>query len=662
MERDIRTTGLYREIQEFCRDVRQPGTKQISDAAQVQASPDGRHVVFAGTVAERIEEEPPTRIALTELATGMTRLLTSGPNTDKFPSFSPDGRRIAFLSDRHRAGHFQLYILDAASGAVSETRRVDGSVEHLQWAADGTRILLRAVGSDTEHSGPRDSAGLGARVTAVPSWMPRVDATEADPQKRGCWIYAVASDQAYPVSAGDCNTWEAAWCGEDTLAVVASPRSGEGDWYSANLCIIDVKAGKHHRIYQPADQLGPPVVSPTGKTIAIIEGLCSDRGPVVGDLWLIDPTTGGSRKADTHGVDAAYVEWYSEQHLLVSGQRGFEAVVGIYDATSGRFSATWSSQDVAVTKLGLAGLKTPGDCVILTESFTQAPELTVLRDGQCRRITSFDVGYSEATRSIAAVERVTWSSVDDLEIQGWVLRPHGSQQHPLIMDVHGGPVGQWKPAFMIRRMLHIPILLNHGFAVFLPNPRGSSGRGQEFARRVMGDLGGADSQDLLQGLDVLIERGVADPARMGVTGASYGGFMAAWLITQCARFAAAVTVSPHTNQVTAQLLSNIPQFMARLVADDMSNGRGRYFERSPVLHAGRATTPTLNICGALDRCTPAEEAVQFHNALLQNGTQSVLVTYPQEGHGIRRLPAMLDCATRVTAWFLEHIPAAANPG
>jgi dipeptidyl aminopeptidase/acylaminoacyl peptidase len=94
----------------------------------------------------------------------------------------------------------------------------------------------------------------------------------------------------------------------------------------------------------------------------------------------------------------------------------------------------------------------------------------------------------------------------------------------------------------------------------------------------------------------------------------------------------------------------------------MSNGRGRYFERSPVLHAGRATTPTLNICGALDRCTPAEEAVQFHNALLQNGTQSVLVTYPQEGHGIRRLPAMLDCATRVTAWFLEHIPAASNPG
>ena len=649
MERDIRTTGLYRELHEFCSDVRQPGTKQISDAAQVRVSPDGRHVVFAGTVAERIEEEPPTRLALTELATGMTRLLTSGPNTDKLPIFSPDGRSIAFLSDRHRAGHFQLYILDAASGAVRETRGVDGSVEHLQWSADGTRILLRAVGFGTEHSG-------------VPSWMPRVDPTEADSQKRNCWIYAVASDQAYPVSASDCNTWEAAWCGEDTLAVVASPRAGEGDWYSADLRIIDVKTGKHRRIYHPADQLGIPVVSPAGKTIAIIEGLCSDRGPVVGDLRLIDPASGNSRKADTHGVDAAHVEWYSEQHLLVSGQRGFAAVVGLYDVTSGRFSETWSSQDVAVTKLGIAALRAPGDCVMLTEGFTQAPELQILRDSQCRRITSFDTGYSEATRAIAGVERVTWSSVDDQEIQGWLLRPYGSQPHPLIMDVHGGPVGQWKPAFMIRRMLHLPILLSHGFAVFLPNPRGSSGRGQEFARRVMGDLGGADSQDLLQGLDVLIERGIADPARMGVTGVSYGGFMAAWLITQCARFAAAVTVSPHTNQVTAQLLSNIPQFMARLVADDLSNARGRYFERSPVIHAGRAKTPTLNICGMLDRCTPAEEAVQFHKALLENGTRSVLVTYPEEGHGIRRLPAMLDCAVRITGWFLEHIPAASGPG
>jgi dipeptidyl aminopeptidase/acylaminoacyl peptidase len=103
-------------------------------------------------------------------------------------------------------------------------------------------------------------------------------------------------------------------------------------------------------------------------------------------------------------------------------------------------------------------------------------------------------------------------------------------------------------------------------------------------------------------------------------------------------------------------LSNIPEFMSRLIADEFDNAQGRYFARSPVFHASSARTPILNICGLLDRCTPAEEAIQFHNALLKYGAESVLVTYPQEGHGIRRLPAVLDCAARVAGWLISRIP------
>jgi dipeptidyl aminopeptidase/acylaminoacyl peptidase len=201
------------------------------------------------------------------------------------------------------------------------------------------------------------------------------------------------------------------------------------------------------------------------------------------------------------------------------------------------------------------------------------------------------------------------------------------------------------------------MLLTGGYAVFLPNPRGSSGRGQDFARHVLGQMGGADTHDCLAGLDYLVERGVADPRRLGVTGASYGGFMTSWLITQDTRFAAAVAVAPHTNQVSQHLISNIPQFLTLFLADKFNNPGGKYFERSPIMHAHKVKTPTLNICGALDRCTPPEEAVQFHNALLENGVKSVLVTYPEEGHGIRKLPAAMDCAARTVAWFQEHMPA-----
>ena len=644
MRTDIRATDLYRQVLQFCSDVRRPGTGQISDGSQLHASPDRKHIVFAGTVAEHVEEEPPTRIAFTELATGSTRLLTHGPNTDKLPRFSTDGHSIAFLSDRHSANDFQLHILDRASAAVRATPKVAGSVEYLQWSADGTRILLGVVGPKA-----------GPDVAEVPSWMPTVESAEAHDPWRSCWIYELATDSVHRVISKECNIWGASWYGNDALVVVTSDRPGEGYWYSARLCILDLATGRHREIYAPLNQLGTPVVSPTGVKIAIVEALCSDRGPVLGDLKLIDPASGECRKADTRGVDVLNVEWHSEQHLLVSGSRGFETVVGLYDVASGVFSETWSSQETSVTGSCVAGLERPGDCVLIVESFQQAPRIAVIRSGRYRPIASFDVGYAAATDAIQSVERLTWLAADGLEIQGWLLRPHGPPPFPLVMDVHGGPVGHWRSAFLIRRMLHVPILLRQGYAVFLPNPRGSSGRGQEFAHRVLGDLGGADSLDLLSGLDRLIERGIAAAGRIGITGVSYGGFMTAWLITQSDRFAAAVAVSPHTNQVTAHLLSNIPQFMARLLADDWSNPNGRYFERSPVLHIRKALTPTLNICGALDRCTPAEEAVQFHNALLERGTRSVLITYPREGHGIRRLPAALDCAARVAAWFFEHL-------
>jgi dipeptidyl aminopeptidase/acylaminoacyl peptidase len=248
-----------------------------------------------------------------------------------------------------------------------------------------------------------------------------------------------------------------------------------------------------------------------------------------------------------------------------------------------------------------------------------------------------------------------------LPIHGWVLRPPGPGPHPMVTCVHGGPVLQWRPMWLARaRTTPYLMLIAQGCAVFFPNPRGSAGRGQSFARRVLGDLGGADTHDHLAGIDYLVDRGTADPRRLGVTGVSYGGYMTSWLITQDARFAAAVSVSPVTNCISAHLLCNIPQFRALFLADRYDNPGGRYFQRSPVMHAHKARTPILNICGLLDRCTPPEQAAEFHNAVCEHGVRSVLVSYPEEGHGVRRLPAAIDYAARVVSWFEQHMGAGIN--
>jgi dipeptidyl aminopeptidase/acylaminoacyl peptidase len=205
--------------------------------------------------------------------------------------------------------------------------------------------------------------------------------------------------------------------------------------------------------------------------------------------------------------------------------------------------------------------------------------------------------------------------------------------------------------------VYTPLLVSRGYAVLHPNPRGSGGRGQEFARQVLGDMGGADTYDYLSGIDALVERGIADPARIGVTGGSYGGFMSAWLITQDQRFAAAVPMAPSTNWYSQHHTSNIPYFDVLFLGEQPRARTGRYLDRSPLLSADQVRTPTLQTTGALDRCTPPGQAVEFHNALLECGIESALAIYPGEGHGVRQFPALIDQCTRTLGWFERHMPA-----
>jgi dipeptidyl aminopeptidase/acylaminoacyl peptidase len=655
MNKDIRDTSLYREAEALYTAVRRPGTGLISDAAEV--STDGTRVAFAGTAVDKLEGTPPTRICLTDLATGDVRVVTFGPSIDRLPKFSPDGRLIAFLSDRNRAGDFQLYLLDLASGAARATPTVPGWVEYLHWSPDGKRLLLAVAGHGADIAGGQGAVTSKQPPEALPSWMPAIETGDEHYRWRSAWIYELATDQVRQASRGDINIWEAAWCGNDAIAAVTSLGPGEGLWYSAQLSLIEIQSGQMRQLYEPKDQLGWPAASPSGRHLAVVEAICSDRWIVAGDLQLIEIASGKAQRVDTAGVDITYTEWRSDRHLLIAGHRGFATVVGAYDLATKTFTESWSSYELSTGGfyVTVAGLGEPGDCILVGEGFLRAPEIAVIRRGHYRPVRSFDTGYADQVRVLEAPERVTWKAPDGLDIQGWLMRPNAKAPYPLVLNIHGGPVWQSHPMWLGRRVIATLMLLKRGCAVFLTNPRGSTGHGQEFVGRVVGDLGGAETYDHLSGIDYLVQKGIADPKRLGVTGGSHGGFMTSWLISQDSRFAAAVSVSPVINQVSEHLIGNIPHFVSLFLKDQYNKSAGKYFERSPIMHAHKVRTPTLNICGALDRCTPPEEAMQFHRALLENRVRSVLVTYPEEGHGVRKWPAATDQSARVVSWFEEHL-------
>lgn len=659
MQKNICETDLYREAEGWYRDLRQPGSGQISDAVDVHISPDGTQLVFAGVIMEKLEGAASPRICLTERHSGNTRVVTFGPNTDRLPRFSPDGKHIAFLSDRALPGDFQLYLLDPASGAARAAPRVAGWIEYLQWSPDGRRILLGVAGHGADISGVQGAITSRRVSEPTPSWTPSVTTGNESHEWRRAWVYELATNSVCGVGTPELNVWEATWIGNDAIAAIVSPGPGEGLWYTARLRAIDVRSGETRELYTPEDQLGWPSGSPSGKHLAVVEALCSDRWFVAGDLRLIEVASGRAQRVATGGVDITYTEWCSEQRLLVAGHRGFETVIGIYDVPSATFEEVWSSNEITTGGLyvKVAALGVSGDCAIIGEGFQRAPEIAVIQSGEYRRVRSFDIGGYAGRMAAVQVEHVTWKAKDGLDIQGWLVRPRSKGPQPLVLHVHGGPVWQWRPLWLGRSTVHLLMLLSRGYAIFFPNPRGSTGRGQAFARLVLGDMAGADTDDFLSGIDHLVERGIADSRRLCLTGLSYGGFMTSWLITQDPRFAAAVAVAPIGNQVTEHLLSNIPHFVRLFLADSYTNPGGKYFQRSPIMHAHKAKTPTLIVCGALDRCTPPEEGMQFHNALKENGCESVLVTYPEEGHGIRKLPAAIDYAARVVSWFEQHLPA-----
>lgn len=661
MQRDLRETPLFKEAEALGRLLRQPGTGRITEALELDADRAGRRALFSGAITDRLEGTPPTRICLIDLATADIRVLTFGPNSDRAPRFSPDGTRAAFLSDRHLGGDFQLHQLDLATGAVTPAPRVDGWVEYFHWSADGRRILLGVAGHGADVAGPQGAISSDELSTALPAWMPQVETGDEGFRWRTAWLYDVEAGTMRKVSPDGLNAWEVAWCGSDAIVAVASDDPSEDAWYDADLRVIDLASGRQRVIYRPTEQIGLQSASPSGSHVAVVEAVCSDRGAVAGIALVIDMKTGNIRRVDSGDADVTFTDWRDDRTLRLAAHRDIDTVMFTHDLASGNAREEWAVREVTPSGRYLqpAFVATgASDCLFLAEDFFRPCEIGMMRGGRYSTIASFDPGAAEEVRAaLGAVEHISWAAPDGLDIHGWLLTPKGSGPFATVLDVHGGPVALWKPRWWATRDLAQLMLLRHGFAVFRPNPRGSAGRGQDYARKIKGDMGGADVQDHLSGLDRLVARGVTDPARIGVMGGSYGGFMTAQLVTRDQRFAAAISWAPHVNQVSQHLTSNIARFDELFLGDRYDNAGGRYFDRSPVMFAGRVRTPTLNIGGVLDKCTPASQAQEFHNALLLAGVKSALVIYPLEGHGIRHMPAYFDYAARVVSWFEEHMPA-----
>ncbi len=631
---------------ELLLDVRTP--------AELAFSPDGTRIAFAlhATVADEGSFQP-SDIYISDVdECARPSKLTDGGWSDRTPAWSPDGSRLAFLSDRVTPGHQLPYTMASDGRQPTLAATLQGSAESVAWSSDGARLLVLAADPG--------SYGLDWSARAVNGAEPPSDPLVRRPgdARRRLFLIELGTGRVEEVGPPQHSVWEVDWDGGEILvAIVSRDHSGSG-WYQAAVARLDIGARTATILYEPTWQVEGLALSPDAGRVVVVEGYASDHGLLSGSVMLIDLLTGATTDPWPALQTVGLTSWCDEGSLWYSRTDGTGNACGrIW--LDGRLEERWRADAFigdAVTTPACVITEDAADVWTTHQAHVRPPELARFdhAEGTWSRLTSFNDHIVEG-RVFPDARTIRWEAEDGVEIEGVLMTPPGAEGPlPMIVCVHGGPTWNWG-AYFSDSEPNAVLLASAGYACLLPNPRGSIGRGHAFAQGVIGDGGGVDFQDIMAGVDHCVAVGIADPERLGISGLSYGGYMAGWAVGQTDRFAASVAMSVVSNYVSFHLTSEVWWYDHAILKGEWNDPASQYAERSPITHAHRCTTPTLIIQGAADRCTPPGQAEELYAAIADTGTEVELVVYPREGHVPLERAHALDVIRRTQAWFDRHL-------
>jgi dipeptidyl aminopeptidase/acylaminoacyl peptidase len=557
-------------------------------------------------------------------------------------AWSPDGRHLSF-SLRTPGSHARsVYTVAADGSGLTKLLDFSGTIEDLKYGPDGRLALLATENANKE---------VGATEAGTPI---AGNLDEATPEQR---IAILEQGALHFASPADLFVYEYDWRpGGKGFVGTAAPGNGDDNWWNAKLYSFSAADAAARVLYAPTDnrqQIAMPRVSRDGETVAFIGGIMSDFGSTGGDVFSV-PVEGGSATNITPAMraSATALGWNCDGRLhaqLLAGDK-----TQLVDLGTARQPATarilWSGEESLDNGGNYAAVACPSEITAAErETFTEAPEIAVGAIGHWRNLTTMNAGLHLAAR----VQSIWWKS-DGFDVQGWLLLPeHSNGKWPLVTIVHGGPAAAFLPHFSGPGLTSA--LLDRGFAVFRPNPRGSYGQGERFTLANVRDFGHGDLRDILAGIDAAAKVAPIDTARLGITGGSYGGFMTMWAVTQTDRFKAAVAAAGISNWLSYYGENGIDAWMLPYFGASVYDDPAVYARSSAINFIRNVKTPTFEYVGERDIECPAPQTQEFWHALKALNVPTSIMIYPGEGHGLRDPAHSADAMERTVSWFEKYL-------
>jgi dipeptidyl aminopeptidase/acylaminoacyl peptidase len=624
---------------------------------QASISPDGKHVAWVESLPGS-GNAPSSNSALYIAATdsaAVRKPITAGDGKaareEHDLAWSVDSKRIAFLSDAGSPGQLQLFIVEASGGTPKQLTHLKGFLSAPSWSPDGKTIALLFTENATRASGP------------LVAETPDEGVVSEDLHEERLTLVDAATSRVRQISPTDLYVYEFDWAPDGKrLVVTAAHGSGDDNWYIASLMRVDAASGAIKTLIEkPGRQIAQPHWSPDGKKIAFIGGLMSDEAIVGGDIYSV-AADGGEMSNLTPDMkfSASSLNWSADSsHIIFAGIVDGGSGIAQLDLAENKIVERWRGDErVADTAYDSSiSLSADGNTsAVVRESFTQPAEVWVGALGEWRQITHRNSGLRQAWGKSVSLH---WTT-DIGTVQGWLTYPKdfdASKKYPLVVRVHGGPSWAVQP-YWPTRWDYAMALPSQGYFVLQPNPRGSYGQGEKFTAANVKDFGYGDFRDILAGVDEAIKVAPVDPARLGITGWSYGGYMSMWGVTQTNRFRAAVSGAGLSNWQSYYGENKIDQWMIPFMGATVYDDPELYAKMSPITFIKKVTTPTLVLVGDSDGECPAPQSYEFWHALKTLGVPTELVIYPHEGHHFANPAHSRDVIERSMEWFNQYLGAA----